>query len=82
MRWCKAQPGSQLTPIPKIMGITDTGDQCTGRCGAYSLQLHQPLTAVISFSHAGQKLVIFSDVSFNAINVLQQIINTLLNLKR
>nr|QMV81649.1 hypothetical protein [Leclercia adecarboxylata] len=42
---------------------------------------HQPLTAMICFGHAGQNSVIFSDVIFNASNVLQQIINTLLNLK-
>jgi hypothetical protein len=57
------------------MCITDTGDQRTGRCGANALQFHQPLTAMICFGHAGQNSVIFSDVIFNASNVLQQIIN-------
>ncbi|EZR09103.1 hypothetical protein AE01_05492, partial [Klebsiella pneumoniae MGH 75] len=53
----------------------------TGRCGAYALQFHQPLTAMICFGHAGQNPIIFSYVGFDASNVLQQIINTLLNLK-
>lgn len=64
------------------MGITDTGDQRTGRCGTNPFQFHQSLAAVIRFCHAGQDPVIFSDVIFNAINVFQQIINALLNLKR
>nr|UNJ79784.1 hypothetical protein [Raoultella ornithinolytica] len=37
---------------------------------------------MICFGYVGQNSVIFSDVSFNAINVFHQIINTLLNLKR
>nr|CAH8250260.1 Uncharacterised protein [Enterobacter mori] len=36
---------------------------------------------MICFGHAGQNSVIFSYVGFDASNVLQQIINTLLNLK-
>jgi hypothetical protein len=64
------------------MGITDTGDQRTSRCGANPLQFHQSLAAVIRFCHSGQDPVIFSDVIFNAINVFQQIINALLNNSR
>ena len=63
------------------MCITNTGDQRAGCCRTNSLQLHQSLAAVISFGHTGQNFVIFSYVSFNAINVFQQIIDTLLNLK-
>jgi hypothetical protein len=36
---------------------------------------------MICFGHAGQNPIIFSYVGFDASNVLQQIINTLLNLK-
>lgn len=74
-----------MAPIFKIMCITDTGDQRTGRCGANPFQFHQLLAAVIGFCHTGQNSVIFSNVIFNVINVInvfQQIINTLLNLKR
>lgn len=71
-----------MSSIFKIVCITDTGDQSTGCCGANPFQFHQPLAAVIRFCHAGQDPVIFSNVMFNAINVFQQVINTLLNLKR
>lgn len=64
----------------KIMCVTDTGDQRTGRCVANALQFHQPLTAMICFGHAGQNPIILSYVGFDTTNVLQQIINTLLNL--
>ncbi len=43
LRWRKHPPGCQLATILKIMCITDTGDQLTGRCGANALQFHQPL---------------------------------------
>jgi len=70
-----------LSPIFKIVCITDTGDQRTGRCGTNPFQFHQSLAAVICFCHAGQNPVIFSNIIFNTINVFQQVINTLLNLK-
>lgn len=42
---------------------------------ANPFQLHQPLTAVVSFGHTRQDPIVFSDVIFNAINVFPQIIN-------
>jgi len=53
------------------MGITDTGNQRTDRCGSNPFQFHQSLAAVVSFGYMGRNPVIFSYARFNAINVFQ-----------